>query len=494
MKGLPYVSFSCVYNPHSTYLTAHQIPTTLATMHELTSLPAELLDLITAKLDFNDIRYLRLSCNLLAQACERRFATYLEHISVTLTDVTTADFLAFTTQSTLRHHIRHLAIIGICDSDESTATNEWSAATMLAERSLRLAFECLAREKDSLDSLSIEVNIRTKDGYQELPGMLPEMSKSLKPVWQTAARTAHVVMMALAESGLQLKTLHIFSNATTCSLACDKIESFLTTFTNSSVAPALQDLNIRLSSSLVNAERNHLNDIDDSDEDSEEEESLARCEQLREQRAVHHQKRLDMAASQEAATLHASKRGIMDMVRLLKSCPNLTSLNLHWYKLNSNISEHCAIEEKRFFDFVVSELPWPKLRHCKLSGMSMSQDTLLCVVQADHLLSLNLENVYLHSSGTFRPIFDHLTRMNTTLTYLHLDDLWDIKLLRFLAPGRPKFPHSGGIIGPNSITRTGKDAQKEIIYGYATGRAFGSPQLHNWRRQRRLEFGPPRSW
>jgi hypothetical protein len=78
------------------------------------------------------------------------------------------------------------------------------------------------------------------------------------------------------------------------------------------------------------------------------------------------------------------------------------------------------------------------------------------------------------------------------LEYVHLDDLWENRLIYFDAPGKPHFPGSKPPIGLNTITRTGADARKPIKYQHSRGYALGSAEAANWNNKKLLLYGPPR--
>jgi hypothetical protein len=84
-----------------------------------------------------------------------------------------------------------------------------------------------------------------------------------------------------------------------------------------------------------------------------------------------------------------------------------------------------------------------------------------------------MEEIHLQS-GKFGPVFDYLSSHAQHLNELHLNNLWESRLIRFDGPGKPHFPMTAASDGPNILTRTGVGCRREIRYRLVKGQARGS--------------------
>lgn len=94
-------------------------------------------------------------------------------------------------------------------------------------------------------------------------------------------------------------------------------------------------------------------------------------------------------------------------------------------------------------------------------------------------------------TGSFRPVFAYLATHMEKLEYLHLNALWEKKMIHFDAPGEPHYPSTKRSRGPNTITRTGADARVLIKYNHGRGVAMGTVMCNRWFRERQIQYGPP---
>ncbi|KAF8852666.1 hypothetical protein BDZ45DRAFT_807246 [Acephala macrosclerotiorum] len=167
--------------------------------------------------------------------------------------------------------------------------------------------------------------------------------------------------------------------------------------------------------------------------------------------------------------------------------PTLQDLQLHWYGTYSAYPDEeltDALSEKSFFDRIAQSCRFPSLDRHTLKGIYTSEAAFLAFLhQVQQLRHLDMDEIHLDSRGKFRPIYGYLTQNMPQLEYVHLDNLYEEKLIHFNAPGKPHFPHPGRRSdGPNTITRTGADARKPIEYQFSHGVALGSPQANEWAR------------
>jgi hypothetical protein len=184
------------------------------------------------------------------------------------------------------------------------------------------------------------------------------------------------------------------------------------------------------------------------------------------------------------------KRHAEDIVRLLKLCPQLENLELHWYSLGGIKLNDAQKEERLFLGHIVQLEQVSQLRHCQLKGIYTNEITLLAFLKkAAGLSRLSMEQIIL-DTGKFSPLFNYLTNHVQHLEHLHLDDLWESRLICFDSPGQPHSPSSVAN-GPHSITRIGVDCRRTIKYRLSRGYVLGSAQASNWHRRKNLLYGPP---
>lgn len=147
-------------------------------------------------------------------------------------------------------------------------------------------------------------------------------------------------------------------------------------------------------------------------------------------------------------------------------------------------------EEQYFFDRVVQSCRFPFLKRCTLKGIRTSEATLLSFLRQTQLNSIEMEEVHLRP-GEFRLVFDYLVKHMEQLEYVHLNDLWEKRLVYFDAPREPHFPRSEPQIGPNTLTRAGADARTPIKYQHRRGFTLDTPEFTQWTRKRQVQYGPP---
>lgn len=191
-------------------------------------------------------------------------------------------------------------------------------------------------------------------------------------------------------------------------------------------------------------------------------------------------------------SLAAGQGHVDDIKRLLELCPNLGSLELHWYNLHSYEISGAQTEEQGIFCKIAQlDNHFSKLRHCRLDGIDTDGTALLVFFkQTTQLTRLTMDHVYL-KSGTFAPVFDFLTNHLRHLTYLHLETLHETHRICFDGRGKAWLPSTYRTNGPNELTRTGVDGQRTIGYRFFKGRVQGSPDVIRWRRKQAVLYGPP---
>jgi hypothetical protein len=330
--------------------------------------------------------------------------------------------------------LQHLTVIGIAPAppaDQEHSLDEL-LSNALANLRLNSTHGCLQ---------TIALLVQGQDNNTIIPC---SKMRDWRQVWLTAARTFEILCHALAESALPIiQKLDIFDSVSRCSLACDQI------------APILD--HVGLSKSL----------------------EKLRCLSLS---LSHH-------AAEDLNDKALGKIHAKDISRLLELCLQLESLDLHWYNLYAKLDD-AQIEERRFFSHIIQLKQVSQLRNCQLKGIHTNEVELLAFLKrATELVSLSMEEIHLEV-GKFGPIFNYLTSNVPHLEHLHLDDLWESRLICFESPGQPHFPSSAAN-GPNAITRIGADCQRTIKYRWTRGHALGSAPAANWRRRKGLQYGPP---
>lgn len=194
--------------------------------------------------------------------------------------------------------------------------------------------------------------------------------------------------------------------------------------------------------------------------------------------------------SEEMQALTTGERNTRAICKFIQHCPVLEDLQLHWYTLRTTNLTNAISEEELFFDRVAQSCQFPFLKRCTLKGIRTSAATLLSFLRQMQLKSIEMEEIQLQP-GEVRLVFDYLVKHMEQLEHVHLNDLWERRIIYFDAPGEPHFPGSDPPIGPSILTRTGTDARTPIKYQYSKGYALGSVKASQWRRKKDMQYGPP---
>ncbi|EEA25967.1 hypothetical protein TMatcc_005779 [Talaromyces marneffei ATCC 18224] len=353
------------------------------------------------------------------------------------------EFVHLTHENRMGCLVRNLRIVGVVGIPPATELQ--SCITLLAQAFTNLRLNSTHAGLQSI-TLLVEVQVEDGDDHSELVSV--EKVRDWKQVWHTAAQTFQIVSLALAESALSVEMLDVFSTVNRCSLACDQIGQVLDALQMSRALGKLKSVSLSLSHHMV------------------EEDSVGK----------HH----------TAAQSHA-----VDIARLLELCQQVEKLELHWYNLRQIKLDKSDVEERQFLTRVLQSTHFGQLQLCQLKGIYTDEITLLTFLQkASQLCGLSMEWVHLHT-GKFRPIFDYLTTHASHLNELHLNNLWESRLIYFYGPGKPHFPTSSASDGPNNLTRRGVDCHRTIRYRFSKGFVRGSAQAANGRRRNNILYGPP---
>jgi hypothetical protein len=405
---------------------------------DLNRLPTDVLEGVVALLPLQDICNLRLVSRAVATKSSR--GVFRKHFTTKTVKWTSTEQMEEFVHLTQPHGVgcllQHLTVIGIAPAPPADQEHSLDELLSKALANLRLnsTHGCLQ---------TIVLLVQGQDNNTIIPC---SKMRDWRQVWLTAARTFEILCHALAESALPIiQKLDIFDRVSGCSLACDQIGPIFGRIDLSKSLEKLRCLSLSLS---------------------------------------HH-------AAEDLNDKALGKGFAEDISRLLELCPQLESLDLHWYQLYAKLNENdTQIEERRFFSHIVQSKQVSQLRNCQLKGIYTNEAALLAFLQkATELVSFSMEEVHLEV-GKFGPIFNCLTTHLRHLEHLHLDDLWESRLICFECPGQPHFPSSAAN-GPNAITRIGADCQLTIKYRMTRGHALGSAPAANWHRRKVLQYGPP---
>lgn len=400
----------------------------------LGSLPVEVLEVIAALLELRDLCSLRLTeGDVAAKYSQGLFKTHFRTKTIKLTALDQlVEFVCMTQPEQLGCLVEHLTLVGAPTSLHRGAA-EQDTAERLGQAMTNLR---LNSARGCLRSVSLVVESGGNDEHDVKP-------------WEAASNCFHIAALALEASRLPIEGFDVFGRVRRCSLACNRMAAVLDEFDLMSSLKSVKQLSVSMSGQV------------------------------------------EREGSEEEQTVAAGRRDVDAIVQFLGLCPELEDLQLHWYKLHLSNSIHGLIVEQRFFDRVVECCRFPSLKRCALQGIATTEAALLAFLRHVRLRRFEMEEVHL-LTGTFHAVFALLAAHMEQLEYVHLDSLWETRLICFDAPGEPYLPSSGPSSGPNVLTRTGADARQLIQYQYPVGYALGTVAAADWHRRRRHLYGP--SW
>jgi hypothetical protein len=430
----------------------------VSSQNAFNGLSTELVTIIIALLQFPDICSLRLVSRTFPAKCSQSFEKHFRTKTLQWTSSKQLEeFVHLTQPNGLGCLLQHLTIVGVAPVIILRPRGRRFIATAPALRPFPIqqastngklltdAFTNLRLNPASggLQSLVLRVEGQDTTGNS----VACEGIREWEPLWQTAALTFEIFLPALAASALPVEELDIFRSVLRCSLGCDKIAPILDRIDLSKSLERLKSLSLSVS--------------------------------------------LPLLEPPDSESLESAKRHSNSVGRLLKLCPQLEKLELHWFTIVPRIGLHkyneAQIEERGFFTHVVELGSFSQLRSCKLEGIHTDETTLLAFFQkATQLASISMEHFVLPPSGKFRPTFDFITSHLEHLEYLHLEDLYERRRICFDGPGRPN--------GPSALTRVGdENRQRRRAIGYRKMRGIPSGEIEETRRHERLQlhYGPP---
>jgi len=428
-------------------------------MPSLDTLPVELLAIIAAMCAFEDACNLRLTSRAMEAGSH---AGFKEHIACKKIDCTSdeqvRDLEHFTQPGYLGCYLKDLIVLGIVESVRTRIISQASILSLSQASviSLTQAFNNLRLNAPLKSLRSLDLRIRIAGPHGKGQVVTTRRLDDWRLVWYAAARLFEVVMGALTESLLPVNKLNIFGSVNLCSLASDQIGLLLD----------CKDLSVSLA---------HLKELRLSVSD-----------------------RVDQLAEAEAADVSDMLGGrlpnpTVDVTRLLKLCPQLENLDLHWMQLNGPYKDRSHVQGLSLLAEVVQLDPFPQLRKCRLIGIRTDEATVLAFLnKVPQLSHLELAHFKIKSGG-IGPVLDYLTNQLPALAYLRLEDIGDPAMVRFPSSRRGYTPPTS-VSGPFQLTRIGPDCQSLIVYrsGISGQRMKSSPETYQLQaRTRSLYRLPP---
>lgn len=297
---------------------------------------------------------------------------------------------------------------------------------------------------------------------------------SYKLIWQKAAETLRTTLSALSNSGLAVDELDAFSEVHRCAVAANELSPIDTTNESlNSVLGKMTTFSIGISN----------RDIPKTEEQI-----------LEFERPVFPSFRTYKAQTPRDPTIMKAEADDEDnftgLSNLLALSPNLETLDLHFYNLDSPPVE---THNPKLFTRILETTTFSTLTALRLRGFHLHSQDLLRSITRSPLRKLRLENLHL-ITGTWRSLFAFIAEGPQGYDWILVDDLFEgSRLLYFSSEGdgKPKFPSLCGTKGTNGVLRRGEDAKRRVEFHFAAERPFGSPQVYHWHVRRQIEYGPP---
>ena len=231
--------------------------------------------------------------------------------------------------------------------DRSGITRELACSVPDLVPRLTRAFTNLVTHSshNGLESLTLAVDIpaQRKRAFS-MCGRWRYYKGNWRPVWEQSAETFRLTLQALARSKLPIGKLDVYGSTPGCSLAIDQIRLILDRVDLAPNLSALNEISLSVSHRVSEAtdEGTHDDDRKDSVSDSPAEgESFA-----------------------------------MDVARLLKLCPAVSTMHLHWYNLRTRNVSSAQEAERHIFKYAAG-LDYPSLKNVELAGIWCDSDSLL---------------------------------------------------------------------------------------------------------------------
>ncbi|KAK5174346.1 uncharacterized protein LTR77_001426 [Saxophila tyrrhenica] len=434
------------------------------------SCPPETVGNIVQNLSFEDIGNLRLSSRTMAAlSTQEKFESFFSSKETKLSPTDLNYFVRMTGESSLACLVQELTISGIADDTTllERMLKEKDRRDPKTQRFVRLTEEELAKTKRDLDTINAQrdervsmresgkdVELLTKAFRNVLAGgkqarrlaltmnvvlrtedaetfQSPVESKNRDAIWQAAADCFGCVMGSLKDSKLPVQALNVFYTTMRCSLDLSLI--------NKLRGPAEKYADVL---KVVKSLRISLSEWPRGRSEPVQTDSL------------------HDAASDESPGIAG----------LLKQCPVLRTLEVHWYDTDTDL---------------------PHLNGVTLRGLYLSESSCLNFLQSVASVSdLTMVEIKL-SEGSFTPIFAYCASEKAGIDRVYFEDFWERELVWFDDGREPKVAVWGAPKGGQTLERSGAEARQPIQYHLGDQyERLASPEEYRWNEDRCREYGP----
>lgn len=453
-------------------------------------IPPEVLEKVLIHLDIESIKRLRLVNRSLSKNCiGPYFRSFTRQPTIDLTTHSFAALDALLSTPWVEHSIHTLTIVATSfdcsnaasklaaeghkayDSDEDESDYVPYSTEELADIQSELDWlnaQKKARENESQDAivdalvlifrrLKALSTIRLDAAIIPGPNSKESITAVRRPclIWNRATQVQFMTMSAIERSGISVSRLNIYRDTLRCSVP---LNDYAVSFGPGDLRASFANLDA-LELSIASTERGDTRDTTTNEDN------------------------------------------LPVISRLLKWTPKLRKLNLHVYRTTRADTEVC---DEIFTSMADSTVHLPRLQECSLSGFYLTVESLLQFL-AKHPTIQHLALVEVHlTSGSWKPIFAHLSRRMPSLAHLHLSNMWDGGVGGVInlhpvwqkeCPEETGFPCLWGGLVVHTRSFTMEELQKGLEFrSRPRGRTLGSTNIAQWRRRRRAEYGPPENW
>lgn len=442
--------------------------------------PSDIISEIVILLDLDDIRSLRLtSTTLAAKSAGHHFRSFFHTKHVELLEDSLQTFVQGIKAGGLCYLIQELVLIGIASDPES---GEQDTEDTSVEREVQLlaeAFEHLGQNRKTvrLESISLAVLVATNTNRRAAS---KDVSSSYwRQVWRSTAVTFTTVFNALAVTDVQVGSLNIFNSPDLqqCSLASNQLDRV--DWSDTTLSKLLQNLR-SLSVSLSNRVPRRILEYEDSNDASSDEDGDAIQQQLLEMQ--HEQLQVELQANGES--------NFVGLAKLLSCSKELDTFELHYFLINEGLPPSGHIHHELLMQRVVEMDTLPRINRCRLRGIFATETDLLTFIQRTELRELCLENSFL-VAGSFQSIFNHCTSQDSDIIRLKLDTLYEgRRMIHFFNPESARIVTASAIDKSRVVERHSSAVKKHLPYTIPDELPHGSPEMAEWRRSQRKEYGP----
>lgn len=388
----------------------------------LEGLPVEMVEDVVKWIGFDDLCNFRLASRLLcakaSQGCFRKNLN-LASKNVYLTTSSLEGLVHMTRQERAGCHLKYLTLSGIVSENDKPRGCRSGLRSQdpieIHPRLLGDAFHQLKQntKQGQLESITLALTGPGREGYRGVGGL--QKLIRFEHVSRKASNAFHTVLAALSISALPVQNLIVFTSHMGCSLSYTDFAHALDVTDPSLSLKHTKRLALRLSCGYEKPTRSKV-------------------------------------------TLVTKEVYIESLGQLLRMMPQLEDVELRWSQLRFR-----GTWERQIFDSVAHAAgAMTSLRKCKLVGFCTSEASLVDFVKGTLLQSLELDNVHL-TSGSFGPVFDHMTRKDSPADYLRFAYLYNTKGYPIGYENIKSVP-AGAHEYPWIITRKGIEAKEQIVH------------------------------